>query len=162
MYQWVVYLHILGALVFFMAHGASAVMAFRLRHERDRARICAILDLSSAARPAMYVSLLVLLLAGITAGIMGGWFLRGWIWASIVLMAVLFVGTMIYAIRFYVPIRKAVGLPYRDGGEDVPVGTAASDDEIAALIQRTNPMLLTGFSMPIIAVILWLMVFKPF
>jgi hypothetical protein len=114
MYRWVVFLHILGAFAFFMAHGASALMAFRLRRERGVDRIRAILDLSNAALPVAYMSLMVLVLAGIGAGIMGNWFSKGWIWTAIVLLVVLWIGMFMYASRFYAPIRKAVGLPYRD------------------------------------------------
>lgn len=73
MYRWVVFLHILGALVLFMAHGASAVMAFRLRREQNLDRMRALLELSAAALPVMWIGLLTLLVAGIVAGSMGGW-----------------------------------------------------------------------------------------
>ena len=161
MYQWLVFLHILGALLFFMAHGASAFMAFRLRRETQLERIRAILDLSNVAIPVAYMSLLLLLLAGIIAGIVGGWFRMGWIWAALVLLFVLAGGMIYYARRFYTPVRKAVGLPYREG-RDMPALPPASETEIARLTQATNPMALGGFSFAVVAVILWLMVFKPF
>ncbi|MBI1257314.1 MAG: hypothetical protein GC204_07575 [Chloroflexi bacterium] len=161
MYQWIVFLHILSAFVFFTAHGASAAMAFRLRHEHELARIRAILDLSDALLPAAYFALLVVVLAGIAAGIMAGWFRMGWIWAALVLLVVLWVGMHAYAFRFYTPLRKAVGLPWRDG-KDHPAEPPASDSEIAALIQKANPLLLALPSLGVIAIILWLMMFKPF
>ena len=37
--RWLIFLHVLGALTFFLAHGASAAMAFKIRKERDFARI---------------------------------------------------------------------------------------------------------------------------
>src|SRR5262249_28651507 len=108
MYQWVVFLHILSALAFFMAHGASAAMAFRLRREQNVDHIRTLLDLSEMAQPVMYVSLLVLLLAGITAGIMGNWFSKGWIWAALVLLFILAGWMGYYAARYYTPIRSAL------------------------------------------------------
>ena len=161
MYRWIVFVHILAALAFFMVHGASMVMAFRLRHEREMERIRAILDLSNAALPAAYMALLVLLLAGIVAGIMGHWFSQGWIWTALVLMVVLWFGMHYYAFRFYTPIRKAVGLPYSDG-KDHPAEPPAAEPDIAAAIQASNPALLLGLSAVLVAVILWLMMFKPF
>src|SRR5436853_7693850 len=89
MYQWIVFLHVLGAVMFFMAHGASMAMAFQLRREHEPARIRAMLDLSRATVPGAYISLIVLLVAGIIAGIMGNWFTRGWIWTALVLLVVL-------------------------------------------------------------------------
>lgn len=162
MYRWVVFLHILAAFAFFMAHGASAVMAFRLRHEQKLERIQAILDLSNAALPVMYYSVLVLIIAGVIAGIMGNWFSQGWIWASLVLIVVLFGWMYYYVFRYYTPVRKVVGLPYRDrSGEHTP-DAPGSETEIAAVIGATNPTLLLGVSFGLVAVILWLMMFKPF
>ena len=162
MYRWVVFLHILGAFGFFMAHGASAVMAFRLQIERDLKRIQAVLDLSNAALPVMYISLLVLLIAGIAAGIIGNWFSQGWIWASLVILVVLAGWMMYYAARFYTPVRKAVGLPYNEGRKEFPAQPPRSEAEIDTLIRAANPVMLLAVSSGLIAVILWLMVFKPF
>ena len=63
--------------------------------------------------PVAYISLLGVVLAGIAAGLMAGWFVMGWIWAALVLLVVLWFGMHAYAFRFYTPLRKAVGLPYR-------------------------------------------------
>jgi len=53
MYAWVVFLHVLGAFAFVMAHGVSANVVFRLRHETQRERIAALLDLSTTYLTAM-------------------------------------------------------------------------------------------------------------
>ena len=162
MYRWLVFLHILGAFAFFMAHGASAMMAFRLRRERDLQRLQAVLDLSQAALPLMYVSLLVLLVAGIAAGIKGHWFSQGWIWAALAILVVLAGWMMYYAGRYYTPVRKAVGLPYREGRNEFPAQSPASETEIQHVVAATNPALLMSVSFGLITVILYLMVFKPF
>lgn len=162
MYRWIVFLHILAAFAFFMAHGASAVMAFRLRRETEVARIRAILDLSNAALPIAYFALMVVVLAGIAAGVMAGWFRMGWIWTALVLLVLLWFGMHGYAFRFYTPIRKAVGLPYHHPSGDQPGGEPASDAEIQAAIRAANPIPLLAVSFGLVAVILWLMMFKPF
>lgn len=162
MYQWLVFLHILSAFAFFMAHGVSAFMAFRLKRETNPERMRTILDLSNVALPVMYSALMVLVLAGIGAGIMGGWFRLGWIWAAIGLLVVLWIGMWFYAARFYAPVRKALGMPFRAyRGDEEPVAQA-STAEIIAAVHATNPALLGGVSFALIAVILWLMMFKPF
>ena len=162
MYQWLVFLHILSAFAFFMAHGVSALMAFRLKRETNPERMKAILDLSEFALPVMYWSLMLLVLAGIGAGIMGHWFSMGWIWAAIVLLVIVWIGMVAYAMRFYAPVRKALGMPYRTRKGDQTPGSPASDTEIASAVAATNPALLAGVSFALIAVILWLMMFKPF
>ena len=35
MYSWIVFVHVLGVFGFLLAHGAAAVVAFRLRGERE-------------------------------------------------------------------------------------------------------------------------------
>jgi hypothetical protein len=159
MYQWVVFLHILGALVFFMAHGASAAMAFGLRREQNFDRMRVLLQMSGVAVNVMYLGLLLLLAAGIGAGFMGNWWSKGWIWVALVLMVVL-VGWMgYYSQQRYAPIRKALGITYR--GQ--PGATTPPDaTEINALIQAANPVILAVGGLGLAAVILWLMVFKPF
>lgn len=162
MYQWLVFLHILGAFVFFIAHGASIVMAFQLRRIGSSERVKTLLEFSNAALPAAYMGLMAVILAGIAAGIMGNWFSFGWIWASIALMVVLWFGMHAYAGKVYAPIRRAVGLPYRDRQGEHPAEPPASEAEIAQLLQSGNPLALCGTFFGLVAVILWLMVFKPF
>ena len=57
-----------GAFGFVLAHGASAFAAIRIRSEREPSRVAALLDLSGTSMSLMYVSLLVLVGAGIAAG----------------------------------------------------------------------------------------------
>lgn len=162
-YRWVVFLHVMGAFGFFMAHGASMVMAFRLQQERNIERIKAIMDLSNAAIPAMYVSLMLLLGGGIAAGVMGQWFSRSkWIWVSLVILIVVFIGMHWYSNNYFAPIRKAVGLPYRDGNGEHAGDEPLSAAEIDTLIKAANPMPLFGISFTLIIVIVYLMMFKPF
>jgi hypothetical protein len=159
MYQWMVFLHILGALVMFMGHGASAVMAFQIKRERSPERIRALLDFSAAALPAMYLGLLMLLVGGIAAGSMGGWWRQGWIGTALVLVIILVVWMGLNAERQYKPLRKAVGITYRGKPGMSP---PASTEEVIRMAQATTPLRLIVGSVGIIAVILWLMIFKPF
>ena len=64
MYNWIVYLHLLGIFGFLLAHGASASAAFALQRERNLDKVRALLELSASSIGVMYLSLLVLLAAG--------------------------------------------------------------------------------------------------
>ena len=44
--RWLVFVHVLAVITFFLAHGTSAAMAFQLRKETEFSRIRALLDLS--------------------------------------------------------------------------------------------------------------------
>jgi uncharacterized membrane protein len=160
-YRWIVFVHVLSALVFFMGHGASAAMAFRLRHEQNTDRIRAMLELATALRPLTVGSLLLLLVAGIAAGTMGNWWTQGWISISLLLLIVLGIWMSIYTARYYTPLRMALGLkPKRD--RQANTASAAREDEIATLVKATNPWALAVPGLALTCVILWLMLFKPF
>ena len=108
------YLHILGAFAFVFAHGASALAAFRIRATRDPAQIRTLLDVSSLALGVMYVGLLLLLVGGVAAGIVGDHFGRGWIWAALVLLVVIIVAMYAMATPFYGQLRVAAGASAKD------------------------------------------------
>jgi hypothetical protein len=63
--RWLIFLHVLSALTFFMSHGASATMAFKVRNETDFTRIRAMLDLSWSTLVMTGVSFLVMGLTGL-------------------------------------------------------------------------------------------------
>jgi hypothetical protein len=66
---WIVFLHVAGAFAFVAGHGVSILVAVQLRHERDRARLGALLDLSGRSTSTAFVGLKVLFISGIVAGI---------------------------------------------------------------------------------------------
>ena len=84
--RWLIFIHVLAAIAFFLFHGVSAVMALRLRKEADFARIRALLDMSQATLPLMGVSLLLMGLTGLTLPFLVHIWDRVYIWLSIVLI----------------------------------------------------------------------------
>jgi hypothetical protein len=162
MYPWLVYLHILALFAFLLAHGASSGASFALRREQNLERIRALLELSGNSYALMYVSLLVLLISGIIAGVIGRWWNQIWIWASLVLL-ILLIGAMTgLGSTIYGAARKAAGLRYFEGMRQHPPIEPVGDDEIRAILARGNPVLLTAIGYGGLAVIAWLMRFKPF
>ena len=161
LYPWWVYLHVLGAFAFAFGHGASALAALRVRATRDPAQIRTLLELSQMSLGVMYVGVLLLLVGGIAAGIAGGHFARGWIWAALVLLVVVMVAMYMLATPFYARLRAAVGAPVRDPGQAAEVA-ALSPAEIEALATSNRPMVLLLIGLAGFVVILYLMFFKPF
>jgi hypothetical protein len=161
LYPWWVYLHVFGAFAFAAAHGVSAVASFRIRGAREPATIRALLDVSGVAVGVMYLGLLLLLIGGIAAGIVGDHFGRGWIWASIGLLVATIVAMYALATPYYRRLREVVGAETR---EPPPADAAAPADPsaIAALVSSNRPMALAVVGLAGFAVILWLMLFKPF
>jgi len=162
MYRWLVFIHILAVFIFLLAHGGSASVTLRIRRETDRSRIAALLDLSSASLGVMYLSLLILLVAGIILGFMGKWWGLAWIWVSLALLVVMAVAMYVRASIPFNRVRQAAGLPYFDGRRAQPAATPASDEVVRAAAAAIRPAEVAAMGVVPIAVILWLMMFKPF
>jgi hypothetical protein len=161
-YPWIVLLHIVGAFVFVASHGVSIFMAIQISRERDRSRITALLDLSSASMAALYVGLLLVLVGGIWAGILGDWFKFGWIWLALGILVAVAVAMYVIATPFFKTLRAAAGARTPDGSNDANPPTPLDDAEVAALAARTPVNALAGIGFSGLLIILWLMVVKPF
>jgi len=158
---WIRYVHILGAFLFVAGHGVSLAVALRLRRETEPARMLAMLDLSAWALNLAGIGLLVLLVAGIVSGVVGGWFGQGWIWLSLVLLLVIGgLMTPLAGIHFG-RIRQGLGQRWRmKPGDPDPVPLPAA--EIAAMTASRSLDWAAAIGAIGFAVILWLMTFKPF
>ena len=160
--RWLVFLHILAALTFFLAHGTSAAMAFKIRKETDFARIRAMLDLSWSTMILMGVSFLVMGLTGLILPFLVHIWNKGYIWLSIVLMLFVFIYMGMFNESHYKQVRRLVGLPYMKGNKELPAEPPSTPEEVAKVLQKTNvtALVVVGYVIP--AIVLWLMVFKPF
>jgi hypothetical protein len=160
--RWLVFVHVLAAITFFLAHGTSAAMTFQIRKETDFTRIRAMLDLSWSTMILMGVSFLIMGLTGLILPFMIHIWNRGYIWLSIVLMLFVFIYMAMFNETHYKELRRLVGLPYMKGNKNLPAEPPASPDEVAALLRKTSAssMVVVGYIVP--AIVLWLMIFKPF
>ena len=161
MYNWVIFVHVLGVFGFLLGHGTAAAITFKLRGERGVERVRALLDLSQATRVVANASLLVLLVAGIVAGFMGHWWGRGWIWASLGLLVVIGIAMTVLGSRPLARVRQLVQ-PSRAKANAERSLDAAADEQLTAMLAAVNPVLLTVIGGGGLALILWLMMFKPF
>jgi hypothetical protein len=154
MYQWLVFLHILGVFGYLLAHGTAAAVSFSLRGEREIARMRAWLDLSRSVSPVAGVSLLVLVATGIAVGIMGNWWGHLWIWASLGLLVLMGISMTAVGSRSFNRLRLLV--------QQQKVSDNTTANALTPLQVDTHPLLLTVIGGGGLAVILWLMLFKPF
>jgi uncharacterized membrane protein len=163
LYQWLVFAHIAGAFGFLMSHGVSVAVAFRVRKERDPARIMSLLELSATALGGMYVSLLVLIGAGVWAGFLGpdqelgglSWWGFGWIWVALGTLIVT-MGVMYgVATNYYKRLRTIAGA-MAEGSE------AVSESQLASVVRGPRPWILAIVGFGSLLFILYLMIFKPF
>jgi hypothetical protein len=162
LYPWIVVAHILGAFIFAMAHGVSLFVAYRIRAERDAERIRAYLELSAASVGMTYAGLGILLVAGIAAAIMHGWFGFGWTWLSLGLLLALAVLMYWRGTMYYAEVRHGVGLKSYVDKPEAPAPTPLPADALARLLDNRRPEELAIIGGLGLGVIVWLMVTKPF
>ena len=159
---WLIFLHTLSAITFFLAHGTSMAMAFQIRKETDITRIRALLDLSFSTIIVAFSAFLVMGLTGLIMPFILKIWNKGWIWASIVLMVIVFLQMVFMNEKRYKHLRRMVGLPYMIRGDRFPAEEPASQAEVEAYIKKlqVTDLVIVGYVIPMI--VLWLMVFKPF
>ncbi|MEX2546258.1 MAG: hypothetical protein WD830_00550 [Chloroflexota bacterium] len=158
----VVLIHVMGVLLFVLAHGVSVAVLLRLRSERDPSALRTLLDLSRRSLLMATVGFLVWFLAGILAGFSGNLWTTGrlWIWASLII-AIVITGVMTPMGRLYLNrVREALGVDPKTGLQDpaVQVDGAA----VEAAIASGQPTLVAAIGVVGLAVLLWLMMAKPF
>jgi len=160
--RWLVFIHVLSALTFFLAHGAAAAMVFRVRSETDFARIRAMLDLSVSTFKVYMFSFLLMGLTGLTMPFLIHIWNKVWIWLSIVLILFVAIWMGLVNEKQIKQLRRLVGLPYMQGNKEYPAELPSSPEEVASLLKKINPYQWTVVGYGIPAVVLWLMIFKPF
>ncbi len=150
-------LHLTGVSAFLIVHGVQMWMMFALRPAYpDRARIFDRAEISRRATLPMYVSLGVLLVFGVVAGLAGDWFTGGaaWLWGSIVVLLVVTGLMSILATGFMRKVREAT-TQWADGSYTM------SDEELQALLDGPQVALSSAIGGVGLLVILFLMVVKP-
>jgi uncharacterized membrane protein len=153
-YRWWVFIHLAGVFMFLLAHGASVSALFRLRKERDREKIRQLIQFSGSTIRLFYISLLVLVIGGVGAGLQLHWFKQKWIWEAIGVLVVVSVAMFVVARPYYRQVAEATEL--RPSG--VP---RVSDEDLAARLQSPIPTVVAVLGFGGLLVILWLMIFKP-
>jgi formate hydrogenlyase subunit 3/multisubunit Na+/H+ antiporter MnhD subunit len=154
-YRWWVFLHILGVFAFLLGHGVSVAVTFRLRRERDPARINALLELSGSSLTMFFYGLLVLVGAGVVAGFIGKWWGQGWIWTAIGVLVAISVAMSVLARPYYKKVRL-VTEALASGSE------AVTEDQFVAVLRSPLPLVIAVIGYAGLLVIVWLMMFKPF
>ena len=160
LYPAVVFVHAATILLFFIAHGTSMAVAFKLKRETDPSRVRALLELSRFAMGIPAITFVLIgLVSGIAAGFLGDWWGTAWIWISIALFVV--VGGLMtpLATTRLNRIGAAAGVPQGKGAEAV---VAEDPEAMRALIAAWNPLPVAAMGLTTFLVILWLMMTKPF
>ena len=153
MYQWFVFAHLVGLVLFLMAHGTSAFVAFRMRTLRDVASVSDYLAMSQTATRAMYVGLLFLLIGGAAAATVNDFWTTPWVLGSIVVFVAVLIGMWVVGAAYYYKLRDLIA--GKDGQSPI------SEEALAVYLDSRRPEMLLAIGLGGLIVIVWLMVLKP-
>jgi len=155
MYQWLVFVHLVGLVLFLLMHGVSMWAAFGVRSDPRPETARVLLGLSMRANQAMYLGLLLLIVGGLGAAWNANQLTAGWIVASYVVLIVVIAGMYALGASFYYPLREAL-LP-KDGGP-----STIDAAELAQRVANRRPEGLAVVGLGGLLILTWLMVLKPF
>jgi hypothetical protein len=159
LYAGVVIAHVFFVIVTFGAHGASAFASYRVKRSSDRAELKTLLDLSSSSLVVAGIGLLLVVVLGIWAAIMGGHFSRTWPWVAIVVLVVVTLAMTPLAAGPMRGMRAALGVGTdKSGAPLIP----ASDAELAAAQAKLQPNATLAVGIIGILILVWLVEAKPF
>jgi hypothetical protein len=140
--------HFAGIVVFVAGHGVSASVATRLSRERAPARLEALLALSRSTIAWSNAGLVVLVIGGVANWIRVDYSPQGWLWTAVAVLAVLAAAGVGLAAPHFRRIRAALA--------------AGDQDGLDAALSSPLPWAIFWIETAGTAVILWLMVYKPF
>jgi hypothetical protein len=152
---WVL-LHISFVALFLLFHGVQMWAMFALVPALpDREKVFDRAEQSRMASTPMYISLGLLVVFGVIAGIQGHWFSHGWwLWGSIVVLLVTS-GLMSAIAGPFMKRVRAATTRWADGSYEI------SDDELEALLRGPRARIISILGVVGLAILLWLMVYKP-
>jgi hypothetical protein len=156
MYDLWVFLHILCVALFLLFHGVQVWALLTLEPGMpDREKVFDRAEQSRMVSTPMYISLGLLILFGVIAGIDGHLFSRGWwLWGAIIVLLVT-VGFMSAIAGPYMKKVRAATTRWADGSYPM------SDEELEALLRGPQVRLISVVGVAGLAILLWLMVYKP-
>jgi hypothetical protein len=162
-YAWILYLHVGSVFTFLLLHGPSAAVSFAVRRTRDPNQLGFLVDLSKVWTRLSTIPLVLILITGIVLGFMGSWWRQGWIWAALIVFLAIWIVMNLRGTRKLYGIRSAIGQEYLQGIRPVHgTGIVASQTELNARTRAIRPWELTASAAILLAVLLVLMMFKPF
>jgi hypothetical protein len=160
-HELIVTAHVVGVLLFVIAHAVSAFVLIRIQSENEPDKLRGLLRMSRLSLNVAGIGFLIWFVAGVVAGFSGGWWTSGrlWIWASLV-VAVVITGLMTPMGRMYLNrIREALGVDPKTG---VYAGGAYDAAALQAARASGKPWLLAAIGVTGLIVLFWLMLAKPF
>jgi len=159
MYEWLIFAHVAAVLGFMLAHGVHVAVMWKMRQEADPQLSMTLFNVLPHLT-LLRVLLGLVVLTGVVAGFVGSWWGRGWMWLSLAILTVIAVAMYRYAGPYYGLIER--GATTLIEASDDPTGQAEARRAFDAARGSWHPIGMMVIGLGGTAVILWLMMFKPF
>ena len=159
MYNWLVVLHIFFAFLFMLAHGVHAAAMLKFRGEPDPERSLTFFNIVYDLKYARY-AYIAMGVFGFAAAFTTPWWKRGWVWVSATVFIVISWVMFRYGTGYYNIIQDAALrlIEAKKTNTDLPAAQKGFDDARNA----PHAMIVSVVGIVGLAIILWLMRFKPF
>jgi len=159
MYQWIVLLHVFLAFLFILVHGVYAAAMLKFRGESDPERSATFFNIV----PELTLGRWLIALMGITgflAAFLSTWWKQGWVWTSFAVFLIVSYIMNRYGAGYYTLMADTTRrlLEARASNTDVD----AAQTEFDRARYASHPTIVSVVGIVGLAVILWLMRFKPF
>ena len=158
MYNWLVFLHVLFAFLFMLVHGVHAAAILKFRGEPDPERSLTFFNIVPDIKYVRYLTV-ALGVFGFAAAFMTEWWKQGWTWASLVVFLVISYVMYKYGAGHYGIISSAANrlIEAKKTSTDLSAAQKEFDDARKA----PHAMIVSVVGLVGLAIILWLMRFKP-
>ena len=154
-FNWWKLLHLIGLAAFLASHGVSIFALNRIRNvDLDRTKILELISFSGLTTMPMYISLGLLILGGVGAGVTIDAFWQLWLTVSIAIL----LGTIALMTAIASPYFKQITAACEVRPSGVP---RKSDEELDALLHSSKSTLINVIGSVGLLSILYLMIFKP-
>lgn len=159
LYNWLVFLHIFFAFLFMLGHGAHVAAMLKFRGEPDPEQSMNFFSILPDIKFVRYFTI-AMGVFGFAAAFMAGWLQAGWIWASAVISIIIWFVMFKYGGGYYYIISEAATrfIEAKKTNTNLPVAQKEFDE--ARNAPHTTIVSIVGIVG--LAIILWLMRFKPF
>lgn len=160
--RWVLFLHLAAVLGFMLAHGVQVTVMWRIRAEPDPEKMEWLFHPMPSTR-LLQVLLAAIVLTGGVSAIVAPWWRQWWVWISLALLVAITWVMRRYGGGYFGLIETPTMelIEAAKSGADA-AGLAAKRAAYDAARLSPHPFIVTVVGLGGLAVILWLMVFKPF
>lgn len=158
MYQWLLFLHIGSVLVFMLLHGVQVTVTWKKRWEQDPARNLALFEALPNGVRTLRLPILAVVGSGLILVAFLGIWTRWWIWLSLALLVAIWLTMWQWGGRYYTLMQETAERAITAAGTPEESAARAEFDK-ARIDWRAPAMTVVGLAG--IAVILWLMIFRP-